>query len=526
MEDAQPNEARLARKGFTAIPRVRPTRPLHRGHPYPHHSRPSNREGAHRSTTRQPLPSFPITRTKQSRERELVEVLLPKECVKGAPGCHDARTKWVEDQTHYLSTNLQLSVLSFRYTDQSVLFTCRTPQTFQSTGHHARGYYQSQFISSLTELVFSSIQTAKRPGPYPAKDHSDAKGTAITRQAPVLPSLVKPHDNQGHNAQSSEPGPSRIRSIPRAPAGSGGYFHRPNVQSLIPSLGYENKHPQSSKIEVKPHQVQITHTSPVPRRRTAVHTVPLTESIHNSTPSTATPVVQDRSGRWMSFRSGHADIYFPPSNDNPRSLSPEAGTDPRPRINETPAQILDRRREVSRVHFSHAKTTAQPSAHANDMVLARGGCEMVGSSSRRHIRHNVLEAGSSDEAPDCSAALEDEIELLPSLPDCRSLVAGFSNTSRELFLPLGSHDKPRRVLHDDIFTYVVTAHGVVDRINGTSVLKWDRNIRSPSSPFEEFVDDACILSHQEEPVIIFGHAREQDQISLLTSGRGQVNISI
>ncbi|KAF8450814.1 hypothetical protein L210DRAFT_2414022 [Boletus edulis BED1] len=108
MEDTQPNEVRLSRKGFTNIPPMADAPPEHRND--------------------------------QCTCTQLVELHLPRECHKGAPGNHSARKRWIEDQKYRLWTHRHLSVVSFRYIDHdnSVQFDCRTQQASQPTGHHAR----------------------------------------------------------------------------------------------------------------------------------------------------------------------------------------------------------------------------------------------------------------------------------------------------------------------------------------------------------------------------------------------------
>ncbi|KAF8559008.1 hypothetical protein OG21DRAFT_1403807 [Imleria badia] len=139
----------------------------------------------------------------------------------------------------------------------------------------------------------------------------------------------------------------------------------------------------------------------------------------------------------------------------------------------------------------------------------------------QHRQHDALEAAPSNYPR--SIAPEDEAVAPSSPSDYSPLIRGFTSACGILPLSLGPHDRPRRILHDRDFTYVVTAHGVIDQLGTTSVLELDRNIRSPSLPFEEFVDDACILSHQGNPVVILGHAREQNQIACLVLGHGQVS---
>ncbi|KAF8845686.1 hypothetical protein BDN67DRAFT_986812 [Paxillus ammoniavirescens] len=109
--------------------------------------------------------------------------------------------------------------------------------------------------------------------------------------------------------------------------------------------------------------------------------------------------------------------------------------------------------------------------------------------------------------------LEDEPEVFLAPPGPRGT----------LRLPLGSRDRPRRVLHDRSFAHVVTAHGVIDQVSGTGALKLRRNIWSPVLPFEEFVEDACILPLQGVSAIVLAHMREENQLTLLASTSDQIS---
>lgn len=106
MEDSQPNEVRLSRKGSTIIPRVRISRP------------------------------YPSKKPKwQPSSHDLVRVHLhlPRENA----GNHDARKRWIEDQKYRLWTDRRLSVVSFKYLDHDnnrVQFTCRS----QAIGHYGQ----------------------------------------------------------------------------------------------------------------------------------------------------------------------------------------------------------------------------------------------------------------------------------------------------------------------------------------------------------------------------------------------------
>lgn len=539
MEDAQPNEVRLSRKGSTTIPRVRTTR--HRGQSFPHRpshdSRPSKRVRTQPSTTRTPHHGLPNSRT----GKELVQVHLPHECLIGAPDFRDARKRWIEDQKHYLWTNRHLSVVSFKYLDRdrSVVFTCRTLQATQSTEQDTRGYSKRQILLQPTKLVDSDgIETGSH------LVNAYLENTGITRQSAMAPSLVKARDNHSNIAQviqvaqillnspqTSEPGPSRIKLTPRALTGLGSCPQRLDNQSSMPSSSYSVKRKlvESSTTRMKSCPVQAVHTDPVPRRRAAMHIAPPTESVIDLTLDPPGPVAKENSARWLTFRSRYVDIYLPPLNSGSKNLSSETSTDPRPSIDQMSGQVVGQPEDmpVGRSNDTNSHP-AQSSILANGTLFVRSmeDHRIGGSLSNRHRRYDASEADLSCYSRDSSVVLEDEAEVLPSPPDHSSLVRGFTLTCGNLPLSLGPHDRPRRMLHVDDFTCVVTAHGIIDQVDTTSALKLDRNIRSPFLPFEELVDDTCILSHHGEPVIVLGHAREQNQVAFLYLGHGQVSMVV
>lgn len=328
-----------------------------------------------------------------------------------------------------------------------------------------------------------------------------------------------------NSLQSSGPGPSRFGPIPRAPVGLGGYAQHLDNQSSIPSSGHsvERKPAESSTTEIKSRPVQTVHANPVPRHRAAVHTALPTESVIGSTLGPPSPVAEENSARWSTFRSGHVDISLLPLSSGSRISSPEAS------INQTPAQVVGQRNDTPVVRSRDTNPhSVQPNIRANDAVpICSVEDHRIGRYPSDRLRqHDILVPARLRYPRGYSVVLEDEAEVLPSPPDYSPLVPGFTSACGNLPLSLGPHDRPRRILHGHDFTYIVTAHGVIDQVGATSMLRLDRNIRSPSLPSEEFVDDACILSHLGEPVIILGHAREQNQVTFLNLEHGQVNIAV
>lgn len=257
-----------------------------------------------------------------------------------------------------------------------------------------------------------------------------------------------------------------------------------------------------------------------------MHTASPAESVIDLTLDSPSPAAEDNSARWSTFRSGYMDISLPPLVGGSAISSPETGTNPRPSIDQTPALVVGQCKDMPVAWRSNTNPhSVQSNIRAEDPVTIRSvEDQRIGGS--LSDQHHILEAVRLNRSRDYPVALEDEAEVLPSPPDYSPLVRGFTSACGNLPLSLGPHDRPRRILHDHDFTYVVTAHGIIDQIDATSMLKLDRNIRSPALPFEESVDDACILSHQGQPVIILGHAREQNQITFLSLGHGQVNMAI
>ena len=138
-------------------------------------------------------------------------------------------------------------------------------------------------------------------------------------------------------------------------------------------------------------------------------------------------------------------------------------------------------------------------------------------------RLDVLDAAPSSYSNDNSMVLEDDTRLFS---DCNSSTRGLFFTCDKLPLSLGSYDKPRRVLRSQDSAYVVTAHGVIDQVCAAGGLRLDRHIRIPQLPLEEAIDDACILSHHGDSIIILGHARERNQLTVLNLARSHVSISV
>jgi hypothetical protein len=80
------------------------------------------------------------------------------------------------------------------------------------------------------------------------------------------------------------------------------------------------------------------------------------------------------------------------------------------------------------------------------------------------------------------------------------------------------HDKPRSVLNAswDSSLVAVSMRGSVESLD-ISTLEFRRNLRKPAAPAQEFIDDACVLHAGDTSIIILAHAREEKQISYLTS---------
>ncbi|KAG2146637.1 WD40-repeat-containing domain protein [Suillus clintonianus] len=84
-------------------------------------------------------------------------------------------------------------------------------------------------------------------------------------------------------------------------------------------------------------------------------------------------------------------------------------------------------------------------------------------------------------------------------------------------VPLDTHDKPRRVLsaHWNSSLITVSMRGFVESLDMPSLV-FQHNLRRPTAPAQESVDDACVLHAGDTSVVVLAHAREEKQISYLT----------
>lgn len=92
-------------------------------------------------------------------------------------------------------------------------------------------------------------------------------------------------------------------------------------------------------------------------------------------------------------------------------------------------------------------------------------------------------------------------------------------------LLLDAHDKPRRILsaHWNSSLITVSMRGFVESL-GMPNLVLQHNLRRPTAPTQESVDDACILHAGDTSVVVLAHAREEKQISYLTFQTSRVSI--
>ncbi|KAG0705476.1 WD40-repeat-containing domain protein [Suillus ampliporus] len=106
----------------------------------------------------------------------------------------------------------------------------------------------------------------------------------------------------------------------------------------------------------------------------------------------------------------------------------------------------------------------------------------------------------------------DSNELLP--PFLALMINPGPGPSR---VPLDTHDKPRRVLIADWDSSLITVsmRGFVESLDMPSLVV-RHNLRRPTAPAQESVDDACIVHAGDTSVVVLAHAREETQISYLT----------
>ena len=188
MEDIQPNEIRLSRKGSARVPTVRSSHWRGRGRGYgmyrinPSGSQPSPRPIAQHVSHHPPslLTSLEAPyngrdvlvnpghqlRPINQQERQLkrartgtategqpvlgrlgekrpkhvdLTVQLPSECLKGVAGSHKARAKWLSERKQCIEREHGLSVVNIRYLEQSIIFTCKEKGPVKRTTNSTAG---------------------------------------------------------------------------------------------------------------------------------------------------------------------------------------------------------------------------------------------------------------------------------------------------------------------------------------------------------------------------------------------------
>ncbi|KAF9221857.1 hypothetical protein BS17DRAFT_784080 [Gyrodon lividus] len=606
MEDAQPNELRLSRKGSTSVPIVRSThhgasrgrpattfsgrgRGCSRGNPSPFYPRrfletqtgsisrdpvpnqPSSHaptaHGGHAVTTlpQQQLLSYDSRPWKRVRlemsdsvplltpprpqispgpgssgekvlKREYVKLMLPQGCRKGEHSSHKARQTWIQAQKKHLETERHLLVMEYRHLEleQSALFICRPKRVAQWTEHRARESEGTDLQPASVKIDSASTLFGKcgvppfKIGPLATTEgRDDWYGLSkATRTDPIIP------ETSLDSTQNRENGSSRglaldVRPVPQSPTTEPlqSPHDRPPSQILGKSL--EKFSTEKPVIALKLSPTQRVHTLPIIGQWITPRVASTKEDVIDLTLDSSILGVEECSGRWTTFRSGTLNVLLPPSsNASSRYPSLERlSTGSRPRVHEAPLRVEKYGEGIA--SSESGRGSDQPSIPPNHRFPAGNGSGEdsdldvpLSDLIYRHDDSSTTRAGHSRGQP---IVLDDEPEVLLSPTDEDSWVLGTSLVCGNSRLPLGCRDKPRRVLHDPSATYIVTAHGIVDQVSGAGALKLRRSIRSPVLPFEEFVEDACILPFQGESAVVLAHTREENQLTLLVPKHGHAS---
>ncbi|KIK81868.1 hypothetical protein PAXRUDRAFT_832556 [Paxillus rubicundulus Ve08.2h10] len=561
MEDAQPNEVRLSRKGSTSIPTVRTShhggsrgrpattfrnrgRGRGRGNPFPFCPLPrpqtlsgphlcdplphkSGPHAPHAATTLPPSrfssDSRPLKRARldipdssailarphpqnspwlsgsgeKYPKREYVKLKLPPNCCQGEYGQHKARRAWIKAQKQYLEIERHLSVLESRYLEpeQSVLFVCRPARdNIHCTESLARESKGTFIQPASAKMDFASTRVENRAGVPSLKigSLSAAEGyddrCGFTKAIRTDPIIVETSSNftQNMRTDSRRGLTTDVRPAARPPSTK---LLRSPSQAPGDSLGN-----------------QLNPTQRVMGQQVAPSVAPANEEIIDLTLGPSSPVSKERPARWMTFRSGILNVTFPPCNSGP-SRSPPSERVPPQNEGHASSGVDHGSDQLCGPLNPMVQTGDEPGEDSDLDVLLSDSVHRHGDPTTTH----------ADCSPDQPIVHEDEPEVFLA-------PLGPTLTCGTLRLPLGSRDRPRRVLHDRSFVHVVTAHGVIDQVSETGgALELRRDILSPVLPFEEFVEDACVLPLQDVSAIVLAHAREENQLTLLASTSGQIS---
>ncbi|KIJ70272.1 hypothetical protein HYDPIDRAFT_23396 [Hydnomerulius pinastri MD-312] len=568
MEDAQPNEVRLSRKGSTNVPSVQITyrggnrgRALNpfrgrgrgrgnppaynQGHYHPVRPQPRGRGGnqssqhtpsigsahIHRSQqtyyapailprpshdlqpskrakleiSRASLPQHPKTfpgsggNMRKDPSREHVTIKLPPECCLGNTNGYKARQAWIRLQEQRLGTERDLAVLEYEYLDleQSIMFTCSSNKDGESKAQLPEDGQGARIQPATVEMGFASSHLGNR-------------------ETPVLLAIVPPGPMKEHGRSTKEilnNGSNRCTELD----------HRSTTRlPIAEAIKLPHNRPFTSSTPEQP----LNNPSP----RQPIHSRPAMKQfqmLRESPPEEGDGLTLDSSFRRPAFRSGTLEVPLAPSRNASFSHDgPSLKAARRPSGSAT-REVNPQVEEGNGSKASSIRKTAQcglePDVPPNESPPPGGS---AGDDSdfylplsdllRQHSDPAVSGEGSSAAQP---IILEDEPEE-PLSHSNASTPAPWNPTSmgENFRLPLDAYDRPRRLLRDSSSAHVlVTAHGFVERVSETGASRRRQNIRSPTLPLQEFVDDACILPVPGAFVMVLAHAREDRQLTLLAS---------
>ncbi|KAI6134882.1 hypothetical protein EV401DRAFT_1901582 [Pisolithus croceorrhizus] len=213
--------------------------------------------------------------------------------------------------------------------------------------------------------------------------------------------------------------------------------------------------------------------------------------------------------------------------------SPSQGPAPSTSIN--PDEIIDLTQELSK---SSAEKVRRWNAFRSGVLdvplllpaqtISNHFPTATASTSRLEAREDTMEMDlAEDNGGCCHYGQLDVVE--PDRPTTlnahdSSLPTSFGLLGENFRLPLELYDRFRRIVNiNDFPPIIVTMHGFINRIREIGSSRPCQVLWSPGIPTQEHVDDACLLPSGHDTVsIILAHAREDAQLTFLSFKDNQV----
>ncbi|GBE79291.1 hypothetical protein SCP_0204890 [Sparassis crispa] len=458
---------------------------------------------------------------KRKRKEEVVVILvdMPEHCKKGAPGSHQSRRGWLRSQIGDLESTKGVKVVQQSFQGSAVRFECRPngPRGESTPGPSPNGSDNEEHpsISDVSGNARKDI-AAEEPSVFKLRPYS-----APSVRGEKVPSQLLQDAPGGPPGATQNEYPSASTTVTQgnfilvnAPSSERHLMHgrvlcSEDTDGIDQSLHDSRKELPLESSPVRP--LAVSDRSAIHRADSPfVYDLTSSEYLHGEDSTSAilchTTSESPNHPLAYSFRSGSLTIS-PSSNhlEQDESCSePLRQTSLRPSVeshgwaarspHNSPPTCHDRRPSISRDHppFDNQQSFPQSNDNFRSPSLSREEHPSCPSNSNDGLSTSAL---NSKVLGDASLHVETANETIQFQRD--------------------SYAKPRRLLTSSTFgVFNVTVRGSLDLV-GRSLPRKTSTLLSGLNTPKPIVDDVCLLNLSHSDLIVMGHARDAQQVSLV-----------